>query len=264
MDLKIKGKHALVTGGSGGLALAAARDLVAEGVTVTLTDLDEGELKDAAGSLDGDVAYMAADLTDTDHIERLRAFVADAGGIDILVHAAGVTGKKGDPLEMTDEEYHRVWETNFLSAVRVIRAMMPQMTDKGWGRIVCVTSENAVQPYEDEAVYNTSKAALLNFIKGLAQVYAPHGVLANTVAPAFIETPMTDYMMDMRSEELGVSKQEAVESFLKEERPFLKIGRRGQPEEVSAVIALLCSDRASFVTGSAYRVDGGAVATMNT
>ncbi|WOI55546.1 SDR family NAD(P)-dependent oxidoreductase [Palleronia sp. LCG004] len=264
MDLKIKGKKALVTGGSGGLALAAARDLAAEGVDLTLTDLNADDLSQAAETFDGQVDTIAANLTDPDDIEKLRKHMADKGGIDILVHAAGVTGDKGDPLEMTDEEYHRVWETNFLSAVRMARVFVPQMAENGWGRIVCVTSENAVQPYEDEAVYNTSKAALLNFTKGLAQVYAPKGVLVNTVAPAFIETPMTDGMMKMRSEKLGVSKEEAIESFLKEERPFLKIGRRGQPEEVAAVIALLCSDRATFTTGSAYRVDGGAVGSMNT
>ncbi len=264
MDLKINGKNALVTGGSGGLALAAARDLAEAGVHLTLTDLGADDLSQAAQTFDGPVDTITADITNVDDIEKLRQHMETRGGIDILVHAAGVTGEKGDPLEMTDKEYHRVWETNFLSAVRLTRAMVPQMAAKGWGRVVCVTSENAVQPYEDEAVYNTSKAALLNFTKGLAQVYAPRGVLVNTVAPAFIETPMTDGMMKMRAEKLGVDKQEAIESFLKEERPFLKIGRRGQPEEVAAIIALLCSERASFTTGSAYRVDGGAVGSMNT
>jgi len=264
MDLKIAGKRALVTGGSGGLGQAAARVLAEDGVEITLTDMDQEGLETAASQLPGNIHPIAADLTDTDHIEMLRKTMADKGGIDILVHAAGVTGEKGDPLEMTDEEYFRVWNINFMSAVRMCKAMVPQMADKGWGRVVCVTSENAVHPYEDEAVYNTSKAALLNFVKGLAQVYAPKGVLANTVAPAFIETPMTDFMMDMRSDKLGVSKEEAISSFLKEDRPFLKLGRRGKPEEVAAVIGLLCSDRATFTTGSAYRVDGGAVGAMNT
>ncbi len=264
MDLKIEGKVALVTGGSSGIGLAAARDLHEAGVKITLTDMDENAVAKAARSLGDDVESTAADLTDTGSIARLGQLMKQQGGCDILVHAAGVTGEKGDPLEMTDEEYHRVWETNFLSAVRLARQMVPQMVEKGWGRMVSVTSENAVQPYWDEAVYNTSKAALVNWIKGASFVYGPKGVLMNTVAPAFVETPMTDGMMEMRAESMGVSKDEAIESFLEEERPFLTLKRRGQTHEVAAVIALLCSDRATFTNGSAYRVDGGAVAAMNT
>ncbi len=264
MDLKISGKSVLVTGGSGGLGLAAARILHEEGAVVTLTDMEADTVADAARDLGPEVDSTAADLTDTADIDRLGAMMSAKGGCDILVHAAGVTGEKGDPLEMSDTEYHRVWETNFMSAVRMAKALIPQMVEKGWGRMVCVTSENAVQPYWDEAVYNTAKAALLNWVKGASFVYGPKGVLMNTVAPAFIESPMTDYMMDMRAESMGVSKEEAIASFLKEERPYLTLGRRGQADEVAAVIALLCSDRSTFTNGSAYRVDGGAVAAMNT
>ncbi len=264
MDLGITGKNVLVTGGSGGLGLAAARVLRAEGAKVTLSDMDADGLAASARDLGEEVDHAAADLTRTDDIDRLADLMAGKGGCDILVHAAGVTGEKGDPLDMSDAEYHRVWETNFLSAVRMGKRMIPQMVEKGWGRMVCVTSENAVQPYWNEAVYNTAKAALLNWVKGASFVYGPKGVLMNTVAPAFVESPMTDYMMDMRAEELGVSKEKAIETFLEEERPYLTLKRRGRPEEVAAVIALLCSDRATFTNGSAYRVDGGAVAAMNT
>lgn len=263
MDLGIRGKTALITGGSGGLGSATAQLLAAEGAKVVLTDLDEGKLARTAEEIGHGAEWVACDLVDTGDIARLGAFMQERGGCDILCALAGVTGEKGDPLEMTDEEYHRVWETNFLSAVRLTRTMVPQMVDKGWGRVVCVTSENAVQPYVDEAVYNTSKAALLNYIKGLSQAYSSKGVLCNTVSPAFIETPMTDGMMKSRSETLGVGFDEAIESFLKEERPFLRIGRRGRASEVAPAIALLCSDILSFTTGSAFRVDGGAVGTMN-
>ncbi len=264
MDLKIKGKNVLVTGGSGGIAAAAAKILHEEGANLTLTDMDADGVAASAANVGSDVDSTAADLTDTADIDRLAKMMEEKGGCDILVHAAGVTGEKGDPLDMTDDEYHRVWETNFMSAVRMAKRMIPQMVEKGWGRMVCVTSENAVQPYWDEAVYNTSKAALLNWIKGASFVYGPKGVLMNTVAPAFVESPMTDGMMDMRADSMGVSKEEAIESFLEEERPYLTLKRRGQPEEVASVIALLVSDRATFTNGSAYRVDGGAVAAMNT
>ncbi|SDE31293.1 SDR family NAD(P)-dependent oxidoreductase [Limimaricola pyoseonensis] len=263
MDLGIKGKRALITGGSGGMGVEVARLLIAEGALPFLSDVSEDDLKAAAEKLDGIDGHMAADLTDTGDIARLADTLKQKGGCDILVHAAGVTGAKGDPLEMTDEDWNEAWEIDFMSAVRLSRALVPQMVEKGWGRVVFVTSENAVQPYPDEAVYNAAKAALLNFTKCVSMPYSQKGVLFNAVAPAFIETPMTDGMMEKRSEELGVSKEEAIESFLKEERPFLKLGRRGKVEEVAPVIALLCSDRASFTVGSAYRVDGGAVGAMN-
>ncbi|WP_334061162.1 SDR family NAD(P)-dependent oxidoreductase [Limimaricola cinnabarinus] len=263
MDLGIKGKRALITGSSGGIGIEVARLLKQEGAHPFLTDLDEEALKKADEAMGGTAGIMAADLTDTDQIARLKARLEEEGGCDILVHAAGVTGAKGDPLEMTDEDWMEAWEIDFMSAVRLSRALVPGMVGKGWGRVVFVTSENAVQPYADEAVYNAAKAALLNFTKCVSMPYAPKGVLFNTVSPAFIETPMTDGMMDKRADELGVSKEEAIESFLEEERPFLTLGRRGRVEEVAPVIALLCSDRASFTVGSAYRIDGGSVGAMN-
>ncbi|EKE44288.1 putative ketoacyl reductase [Oceaniovalibus guishaninsula JLT2003] len=263
MDLQIGGKTALVTGASGGMGLATAKILAEEGVTVLMTDMDADKVAQAASEVPGGAAYMAANLTDSDDVAKLADFARKNGGVDILVHTAGTTGAKGDPLEMTDDDWYECWNVDFMTAVRMTRALVPAMIDKGWGRVVCVTSENAVQPYVDEAVYNTAKAALLNFVKGLSQSVSSKGVLVNAVSPAFIETPMTDGMMDKRADKLGVSKDKAIESFLKEERPFLRLGRRGKVDEVASVIAMLCSDRASFTTGSAWRVDGGSVGTMS-
>ncbi|NMB10530.1 MAG: SDR family oxidoreductase, partial [Tissierellia bacterium] len=110
--------------------------------------------------------------------------------------------------------------------------------------------------------YCASKAGLLALSKGLSRTYAREGLLVNAVSPAFIHTPMTDAMMDKRAAQLGVDRDEAIRSFLQEQRPHLELERRGEPEEVAAVVAFLCSDRASFVTGSNYRVDAGSVATI--
>lgn len=266
MDLKIEGRTALVTGATGGIGLETARLLREEGAQVVLTDLDEDELDEAARELGGEgapVRSVVADLSDPPGVEALKDAVDEE--VDILVHAAGVTGAKGDPLrDITEADWAHAWQVDFMSAVRVARAFVPPMLERGWGRVVFITSENATQPYADEVVYNTAKAALLSFTKGIAQEYAPQGVLVNAVAPAFIATGMTDGMMEQRAEERGTSFDEAVETFLEEERPHLALGRRGNPEEVAAVIALLCSERVSFVVGANYRVDGGSVLAVDT
>ena len=186
------------------------------------------------------------------------------GPPDILVCAAGVGAPGGDPLELEDANWTEAWESDFMSVVRTARAFVPQMAHKGWGRAVFVASENAVQPYSDEASYDAAKAAVLNFSRALASAYGPRGVLVNAVSPAFIETPMTDAMMDAHQRETGLDRDAAVQDFIAKERPFLVLGRRGQPEEVAPVIAFLCSELSSFVLGANVRVDGGSVGTMQT
>lgn len=254
---------ALITGAAGGIGLATARLLAEEGVKLVLTDREQGALQQSAADLGGEPLLIAADMTRQAEVDDLiRQAEARFGQVDIVVHTAGVTGAKGDPLELSDADYQEAWDTDFFTAVRIARATVPAMRKRGWGRLVCITSENAVQPYWEEAVYNVAKAALAAFIKNLSYKEAAHGVLCNTVSPAFIETGMTDGMMKKRAEEMGVSFEEAVQSFLKEERPGIVQQRRGQPEEVAAAIALLVSERASFINGSNLRVDGGSVQSV--
>lgn len=259
MDLGLKGRRALVTGATGGIGRATTQTLVEEGADVFVTDVDSDALDRLCTELN--VQGSPSDLSCTDGVETL---VGTSGrDFDIMVHAAGVTGDKGDPMTMDEEAWQHALSIDFLSGVRLVREIGPSMVERGWGRMVFVTSENVAQPYAEEAVYNASKAALLSFSKSLALAHSKNGVLVNCVAPAFIETPMTDQMMRQRAEEKGMSFEEAVETFLDEERPYLVLGRRGKPEEVAPIIALLCSERASFVTGSNYRIDGGAVASLD-
>ncbi|MDG4650502.1 SDR family oxidoreductase [Roseibacterium sp. SDUM158017] len=263
MNFGLNGRTALVTGGASGIGRATARALSDEGATVILVDVKDDELAEAAQSLGPRVHAMQADLTVPEEVEGLARDVEARFGMPcILVCAAGVTGAKGHPLEMTDDDWREAWDTDFMSVVRTARLFVPPMERRGWGRVVMVSSENAAQPYADEAVYNVAKAGIVNFAKGLSRVTARNGVLVNTVSPAFIETPMTDAMMDARARRMDASRKEAVESFLDEERPHLELGRRGRPEEVAAAIAFLCSEQASFVVGANYRVDGGSVASI--
>jgi NAD(P)-dependent dehydrogenase (short-subunit alcohol dehydrogenase family) len=266
MDLGITGKKALVTGADSGIGWHTAKQLLADGATVVVTDVDQGRLDDAAARLEADEGTLfafAADIRRPDDLEALHASVRDAvGDIDILVQCTGVTGAQGMFHEIDDAGWVETLETDLLGPVRLVREFLPDLRSGGWGRLVLTASEDAVQPYDDELPYCAAKAGVLAFAKGLSRSYASEGLLVNTVSPAFIATPMTDAMMTTRAEQTGTTFDEAVESFLDEERPHLELHRRGEADEVASVIAFLVSDRASFVNGSNYRVDAGSVATI--
>lgn len=261
MDLGISGKTALITGAQGGIGLATAKRLAAEGVNLVLNDVDSEAFADP--DLPGDPLWVKADMTVQTEVDALvDQGTKRFGGVDMVIHAAGITGAKGDPLALSDEDYQHAWQVDFFSAVRLARVTIPPMRERSWGRFICITSENSVQPYWEEAVYNTAKAALSTFVKNLSYREAAHGVLCNTVAPAFIATPMTDGMMQQRAEQLGVSFEQAIASFLEEERAGIVAKRRGTADEVAFVIAMLVAQHASFVNGSNVRVDGGSVISV--
>lgn len=266
MDFGIAGKVAVVTGGDSGIGKATAKLLAAEGVKIALLDKTADQLKDTIAEVQkvGEALPVQADLTQREQVEAAKRQIVDQfGGVHILVNAAGITGPQKDFLSLTDEDWLQTLEVDFMAAVRVCRAFIPLMQQAGWGRIVLISSEDAVQPYVDEMPYCAAKAALLNFTKNLSNAYAQDGILVNAVSPAYIETPMTDAMMEKRSQKLGIDFKQAVETFLQEKRPHLVLQRRGKAAEVAAVIAFLCSQQSSFVVGSNFRVDGGSVATVH-
>ena len=263
MDLGIAGKTALITGADSGIGWHTAQALLAEGVRVVMSDRDQKSLDEAAARLHGEVTAIAADITSVESVAQLHVGVQKAvGDIDILVQSAGITGAQGLFHEIDDAGWFDTIETDLLGPVRLVREFLPSLRKGGWGRLVFLASEDGVQPYDDELPYCAAKAGILALAKGLSRSYASEGLLVNCVSPAFIHTPMTDAMMEKRATERGTDVDEAIESFLAEERPYMELGRRGEPEEVAAVIAFLCSDRASFVNGSNYRVDSGSVATI--
>lgn len=267
MDLGIKGRVAVVTGGDSGIGFATASMLLEEGARVALTDVAGTPLDEAVARLapKGEVVGIPADLVDVAHAQALeRAVAARLGQAEILVHAAGISGPTGRFEDLTDDDWRRALDVDLLAAVRVLRAFLPHMRRGQWGRVVLLASEDAVQPHPDELPYGAAKAGLLNLAKGLSKSCAASGILVNTVSPAFVATPMTDAMLEKRAEARGGSVNEAIESFLAEERPGLVLGRRGRPEEVAAAILFLCSAQASFCTGANLRVDGGSVTTVPT
>lgn len=266
MDLDIAGKIALVSGADSGIGFHTVRRLLAEGATVIMTDQYEEKLQAAAGKLDakpGTLFAFTADITSLDSIANLHEKVCEAvGNIDILVQSAGITGEQGLFHEVSDEGWMNTLLVDLMGPVRLVKAFLPSLRKGGWGRIVFVASEDAVQPYDNELPYCSAKAGILALAKGLSRSYALEGLLVNSVSPAFIHTPMTDAMMEKRAKKLGVSIPDAIGSFLEQERPYMELKRRGTPDEVANVIAFLCSNAASFVNGSNYRVDSGSVATI--
>ncbi len=265
MEYGLGGALALVTGADSGIGRETARMLLQEGAKVAISDKDADSLDKVRAELaeHGEVVAIAADVTDLSSVQALFAGVrAQLGEPTILVHAAGVTGATGDFLDVDDAGWLSTLDINLMGAVRVTREAIPAMRKAGGGRIVLIASEDAVQPYVDELAYCASKAGVLNLTKGLSKAYGCDNVLVNSVSPAFIATPMTDAMMDKRAGERGTDRDGAIESFLKEERPGMTLGRRGRAEEVAAAILFLVSQPASFVNGANLRVDSGSVMTM--
>ncbi len=202
MDLKLKGHTALVTGGGSGIGMATATLLAKEGANILINGLPSDDLKGAASKLDshsngGTVKWVAADLSKTEGVTHLYDQAkALFGHVDVIAHCAGIHGANGDFFELTDDDWLNTIQTDLMGAVRICRSFIPDMRDRGWGRIVLIASENAVQPYVGDDAYNVCKAGIINLTKGLSKAYSPDGVMINVVSPAFIATPMTDEMMD--------------------------------------------------------------------
>jgi NAD(P)-dependent dehydrogenase (short-subunit alcohol dehydrogenase family) len=265
MDLGIRGRIALVSGADSGMGKETARMLLEAGVRVAITDQSGGTLDEALADLGhlGEVLAVTGDVTKPNDVREIWAEVrSELGDPDIFVNAAGVTGATGDFLETGDDGWLETLDINLMGAVRMCREAIPAMRQNGWGRIVLFASEDAVQPYVDELPYCASKAGILSLAKGLSKAYGCDNVLVNTVSPAFIATPMTDKMMRKRADERGESFDEAIRSFLAEERPGMVLKRRGRPEEVAAAVTFLCSEQASFINGAGIRVDSGSVFTI--
>ena len=269
MDLDLGGQTVVISGAAGQIAAETAKILLEDGARLLLTDVDADELAEQVRALDGGdrVRSVVADLSQRGGAETVRDEGVGGDGSwrpTAMLHAAGVTGAKGDPLDdITEDDWEHAFQTDLMSGVRMANAFVPGMREAGYGRVVFVTSENVAQPYPDEVVYDVAKAGVLSFAKGLSMVTAQQGVLVNCIAPAFIKTDMTDMMMQQKAEQQGITVEEAVEQMLTDERPHLVVGRRGRPEEVAFIAATLLSPRASFVNGANYRIDGGSVQSMN-
>lgn len=267
MDLGLKDKVVLVTGASKGLGAAIALAFSREGSKLILVARTQTELEQVAMDAEKqgatEVLAIAADLTQTDAIADVVSAAIDRfGTIHVLVNNAGILGSFSPFAEITDEEWLQVFNLNFFSVVQLTRAVLPYMTQKQWGRIINLSSESGLQPDAAMPHYGATKAALLNLTKSLSKGYGQHGILVNSVSPAFIKTPMVEKMLEQIAQDKGFTVQAAETYFLKENRPHIELKRGGTSPEVASAVVFLASEAASFITGTNLRVDGGSVASL--
>ena len=244
MNLGLAGRICIVTGGSQGIGLETTRLMQSEGATVvTASRGDEGP---------GDL-HVAADLTRPGEPERVVTAAIDRyGRVDCLVNNLGWAEiHRFD--ELTEETWERSWQTNLMSAVRATQAALPGMRERGSGVIVNVSSTSAKRPSAGMPEYSVTKAAMLSFSRLVADLYSKEGIRCNAVTPGPTQTPA--WMSDGGLADQQGSREDA----LAKSAAGRPIGRMAQPEEIAAVIVFLCSDRASYVTGAAWSVDGGTV-----
>jgi len=219
-------RTALITGGASGLGAAAAERLAAEGLRVVTADL--------SGTPD-----LHLDVTDADAVARATE---EVGPVDVLVNSAGIVGPNKPLLETAPDEWRRVFEVNVLGTVNTMRAFVPGMRDRGWGRVVNIASIAGKDGNPNLAIYSATKAAVIGLTKSAGKELATSGVLVNAIAPAVIETPMN---------------QETAPDVLAHITSLIPMKRVGRPEEVAELITFLCSDRVSFSTGAVYDISGG-------
>jgi len=251
----LAGRVAVVTGGSAGIGAATVRALVADGAAVGFSARNVEAVAALESELSATgvrVVGVAADMSVAEEIDSFLGRVGDVlGPVDILVNNAGRAGDRGFS-RSTDESWRELFDLNLMGAVHATRAVLGGMRDRGWGRVVMVSSLAAKMPYPS-IDYAASKVAMLAVAKGLARHYGRDGILINSVLPGLIMTPMWERALARIAGATGSSVDDVGASIAE----GIPLGRFGTAEEVAAVIAFLVSDAASYINGAAIDVDGG-------
>lgn len=261
MELNLAGKTALIAASSQGLGFAIAKQLVKEGSNVVISGREEAKLKEKVSELEalgtGKAAFQTADITKPEDIKRLVSYTAETfGTIDMLVNNAG-----GPPAgafeELNDDAWIDSFELNLLSYVRMIREALPYLKQQG-GKILNIASSSIKEPIPGLILSNTFRTGIIGLSKTLASELAPFGIIINTIAPGRIATDRVKHLDQVNADKLGVDI-ETVEAQMKTAIP---LKRYGTPEEFANVATFLLSDANSYMTGSAFLVDGGMVKSI--
>lgn len=262
MDLGLRERVALVTGGSSGLGRAIARELARERARVVVMARGEPRLREAVDQIrretGGQIYYHAGDVLSPDAID---AAVEDTltrwGRIDIAVANAG--GPYNTTFESTQpQQYEHAVNLGLMSTIRLARAVAPHMKRQRWGRFIAVASASVRQSLPELVLANTVRPAVVGFVKSMANELAQHGVLCNVVAPGLMRTGRVEEVIAERADRRGVEPHELLE----QAQADIPLGRMGEPEELAQVVAFLASERASYVTGATIAVDGGFVQSV--
>jgi 3-oxoacyl-[acyl-carrier protein] reductase len=257
MDLDLKDRICLVTGSTAGIGLETARMLAAEGARVVVNGRDADRAEQARAEVGGELA-VACDLSEPGAAAELFAETTKAvGPVQCLVNNVGDAYQAAFD-ELTDEQWDEMWQLNVMSYVRCIRAVLPAMKEAGAGTIVNVSSTAGKRPSTGMPNYSVTKAAVLSLSRLVADLYAKHGIRCNAVAPGPTATAAwlgEGGLADQQAAGSIKTRQQVLEA-VGAGRP---LGRLAGPDEIAAVIVFLCSERASYVTGSAWSADGGTV-----
>lgn len=262
MDFQISGKRALVLASSRGLGAGIATALAAEGVNVLLCGRNGERLEANCAAINargkGKADWVWADLSDPDFVATTVAAVKEKlGGIDILVNNSGgpVPGTSED---MSAERLDTYFQSMVVSIISLTNALLPQMKEQGWGRILTVASSGVFEPIAGLALSNTLRGALVGWNKTLATEVAGSGVTANLLLPGRILTDRIDELDGANAKRQGKSLEEVRAASIQ----TIPAGRLGTVEEFAAAGAFLCSGPASYITGTMLRVDGGAAKSL--
>ena len=261
MDLNLKNRRAVVTGSTGGIGYAAARELAGMGATVAINGRTKGRVDAAIAKLKGEVkggTFIAApgDLKTAQGANDVIAAVPNA---DILVNNAGIFEPKPF-FEIPDEDWMLFFETNVLSGVRLARHYTPLMVKRGWGRVVFISSESGLHIPTEMVHYGMTKTAHIAIARGLAETVSGTGVTVNSVLPGpTLSEGVSDFMSKMAGGATNPDLEKMGREFIRDHRSTSLLGRMATTEEVANMIAYVCSPASSATSGAALRVDGGVV-----
>ncbi len=260
MDLQLTSKTAFISGSTSGIGLACAKQLLQEGATVIVNGRDESRISSAIKELrtqipGAKVEGLVADFASKESVELLMAKLPE---IDILVNNVGIYASR--PFQdITDQEWYDQIEVNVMSGVRLSRTLLPKMLQKGWGRILFISSECAALVPEDLIPYSTTKAAVLAVSRGLAQLTRGTGVTVNTILPGSTMTPGAENFIEGLARDRDKTVEQVERDFFQENRPNSLLQRFATEEEVAATIVYYCSTLAAATNGDAIKVDGGSI-----
>lgn len=260
MDLGITGKVALITGGNRGIGKASAVELAKEGCHIAITGRNEADLAATQKELQRygvKALAVAADMETAAEVDKaVHETYATFGHIDILFNNAGHS-KPCTPISSTDQDWVSQLNIHLMACVRTCRLIVPKMIEQKWGRIINMSSMYGISPGSGVTDYNAAKAAVINYTCSLAMEYSRHNICANAICPGLIHTEIWDKFADKLAADLGKTRQDILDAAADRAS---SVKRYARPEEVGKVVAFLASECASYITGCAIQVDGGALA----